>query len=64
MFHALFHRRAIVSHREGADVVTERLREFLPRIEAANGMLGGEGLGLEDVVEGEEYVEMVSAWRR
>jgi hypothetical protein len=46
-----------------ADVVTERLREFLPRIEAANGMLGEEGLTLEDVGEGEEYVEMVSAWR-
>jgi hypothetical protein len=59
VFQAMFHRRAIVSPREGADVVPERLKAFLPQIQAANGMLGEGGLDLEDVGEGEEYVEMV-----
>jgi hypothetical protein len=40
--------------------VSERLKAFLPQLEAANGLLD-ESLNLENVDEDEEHIEMVCA---
>jgi hypothetical protein len=40
-------------------VVSERLRTFLPQLEAANSLLNDNTFDIEDVSEDEEYIEMV-----
>jgi hypothetical protein len=40
-------------------VVTDRLRSFLPQLEAANTLLDTKTTNIEDVNEDEEYIEMV-----
>ena len=40
-------------------VVTDRLRSFLPQLEAANTLLESKAANIEDVSEDEEYIEMV-----
>ena len=40
-------------------VVTDRLRSFLPQLEAANTLLESKTTNIEDVNEDEEYIEMV-----
>ena len=39
--------------------MSEKLRLFLPRLEAANKRLNDDNLNLEEVDEDEEYIEMV-----
>jgi len=40
-------------------VVKDRLRSFLPQLEAANTLLESKTTNIEDVSEDEEYIEMV-----
>jgi len=40
--------------------VTDRLRSFLPQIQAANTLLDPTTTNIEDVDEGEEHIEMVT----
>ena len=40
-------------------IVSERLRTFLPQLQAANTLLDEKTMNLEDVSEDEEYIEMV-----
>jgi Domain of unknown function (DUF4598) len=44
--------------------VSERLKAFLPRLQAANTLLDEKTVNLEDVNDDEEYIEMVHSLSR
>jgi hypothetical protein len=44
-------------------IVSRRLEEFIPQLEAANSLLTDETFNVEDVCEDETYIEMVSSFK-
>lgn len=43
--------------------MSHRLKEFIPQLEAANYLLNDKTFNVEDVHEGEEYIEMVTSFK-